>query len=65
MSKNNSEAQSSPVMEHLQDLPSPVDHDDVFLAPRTNTATDGGTRQVYSLYVKWSRSLLTRREMKM
>lgn len=60
MSKNNSEAQSSPIMEHLQDLSSPVDHDDVLLTPRTNTATDGGTRQLYSLYAKCSRSLLTR-----
>lgn len=64
MSKNNNEAQSSPTTEHLQDLSSPVDHDDVFLAPRSNTATDGGTRQVYSLYVKCGRPLLTRRDTK-
>ncbi|XP_041791174.1 phosphatidylinositol 3-kinase regulatory subunit gamma-like [Chelmon rostratus] len=41
MGQNNSEAQSHTLTAFLQDLSSPVDHDDVFPALRTNIAKEG------------------------
>lgn len=58
MSQNDSEAQSCTLTAFLQDLSSPVDHDDVFLAVRTNIAKEGGTHQLCSLYLKCNRSLV-------
>lgn len=45
MGQNDSEAQSHSLTAFLQDLSSPVDHDDVFPALRTNIAKEGGTLQ--------------------
>lgn len=58
MSQNDSKAQSCTPTAFLQDLSSPVDHDDVFLAPRTNTAKEGGT--YHHLFVKSNRSFVTK-----
>ncbi|XP_035509876.1 phosphatidylinositol 3-kinase regulatory subunit gamma-like isoform X1 [Morone saxatilis] len=46
MGQNDSEAQSHTLTAHLQDLSSPVDHDDVFPSLTTNTAKEGGELQL-------------------
>ncbi|XP_038572904.1 phosphatidylinositol 3-kinase regulatory subunit beta-like [Micropterus salmoides] len=44
MGQNDSEAQSHTLMAFMQELSSPVDHDDAFPALRTNTAKEGGPK---------------------
>lgn len=59
MGQNDSEAQSHTLTAFLQDLSSPVDHDDVVPALTTNIAREEGTLQhLFVLLVRSATDLL-------